>query len=170
MRQLRKFFLLVLALCIMAGAAACGGSGKTTGDTAATEATAADNGTAADNASAADSSSKTDSTAASSVEVGVVQDGDSSNEFPPVDETLTDASVLGEWTDISSPDRYAKITKTDSGYQYEDNDGKYDGSFKNGELTLQVSDTDNAHVYYDAKSQNLITIYQGTPTRFKKKG
>lgn len=170
MRHLRNVFLLVLALCIMAGAAACGGSGKTEGDTAATQATAAGNGTAADNSATADSSSNADSTAANSEKVGVIQDGDSSNEFPPVDETLTDSSVLGEWTDISTPDRYAKITKTDSGYQYEDNDGKYDGSFKNGELILQVSDTENAYVYYDAKSQNLITIYQGSPTRFKKKG
>lgn len=88
--------------------------------------------------------------------------------LPTPDTTLKDDSVLGNWTDISDDTRYAKITKSDAGYQYQDPEGTYAATFKDGVLKVQVSTEETADVYFDAKSGNLVVVYQGSMTMFKK--
>ena len=78
-------------------------------------------------------------------------------------------ALLGKWEDVSSPDRFAHITKTESGYQYEDNEGKYPATFENGILKVKVSDTDAADVYIDTKTGHLLAVYQGNQSEFLKK-
>lgn len=89
--------------------------------------------------------------------------------LPKADPKATVDSLLGNWTDINSPDRFANITKTDNGYQYQDNEGTYPATFKDGVLKVQVSDTDTADTYIDTKSGHLFAVYQGSPSEFKKK-
>lgn len=80
-------------------------------------------------------------------------------------------SLLGNWIDVNSPDRFANITKTESAYQFEDNDGKYTGDFKDGVLKIKVSETDGdtADVYIDAKTGHMFSAYKGDITEFQKK-
>jgi len=76
------------------------------------------------------------------------------------DTSLTDQSVLGNWQGIVSSNRIVKITKTDSGYLYADNEGSYPSTFKDGVLSVQVGPGDAAQAYYDAKAKHLVVIYQ----------
>lgn len=87
---------------------------------------------------------------------------------PVPDAALTDASVIGSWKDVNAADRFTKITKTDTGYEYEDNEGKYPATFESGILKVQVGGTDTANAFFDAKSKNLIVDYQGSISRFSK--
>ena len=85
------------------------------------------------------------------------------------DPTAIIDDLIGSWTDISSTDRFANITKADTEYQYEDNDGKYSATFKDGVLKVKVSDSETAVVYLDAKIGHMLVVYQGEPTEFSKK-
>jgi uncharacterized protein YdeI (BOF family) len=79
--------------------------------------------------------------------------------------------LLGEWNDISDLSRFVKLTKNGSEYTYQDNDGTYKGTYKDGILTITLSDAanDTAKVYIDSKTGNLITNYQGDIYTFSKK-
>lgn len=77
--------------------------------------------------------------------------------------------LVGSWIDISSPDRFVNITKTDAGYEYEDNEGKLPATFENGVLKLKVTETDTADVYINAESGNLLSVYQDNISEYKKK-
>lgn len=90
------------------------------------------------------------------------------NPLPTPDPKVTIDSLLGSWVDIDDSTRFANITKTDSGYQYQDNDGTYEATFQNGVLTVKVSDTDSAQTYFDNTSGNLITTYQDGFSKYKK--
>lgn len=89
--------------------------------------------------------------------------------IPTPNDTASVNNLLGSWTDIYTPSNFAKITKTSKGYQYEDNAGKYQGTFKNGIITLKVDAKNNAKVYFDAKTGHMFMEYQGYPYEFKKK-
>lgn len=80
-------------------------------------------------------------------------------------------SLLGDWIDINAKDCFAQITKVGTDYQYEDNDGKYAGTFKDGILKVKVtdSDTDTADVYIDATTGHMVLVYQNCTTEFEKK-
>ena len=91
--------------------------------------------------------------------------------LPEVD-TSSDVDVLiGNWKGISDTTLYANITKTDTAYQYEDNDGKYTATFENGKLKIPVSDdaADFAEVYVDADTGRLLVLYKGGLSEFEKK-
>jgi hypothetical protein len=88
--------------------------------------------------------------------------------IPTADPSESIDSLLGTWTDVNSVDRFAEITKTDTGYLYKDNEGTYPATFKDGKLTLQLSDTETAEVSYDIKTGHMFSIYQDSPTEFKK--
>ena len=91
--------------------------------------------------------------------------------LPEVD-TNSDVNVLiGSWKGVSDTTLYANITKTDTAYQYEDNDGKYTATFENGKLKVPVSDdaADFAEVYVDADTGHLYVLYQGGLSEFEKK-
>ncbi|HEX2947159.1 MAG TPA: hypothetical protein VHT96_14535 [Clostridia bacterium] len=84
----------------------------------------------------------------------------------------SDTDLLGTWTDVNAPDRYATITKTDTGYQYEDNEGKYPATLVDGVLKVQVLEsdpTDTADVYIEAESGHLLSVYQDNQSEFVKK-
>jgi hypothetical protein len=91
--------------------------------------------------------------------------------LPEVDTSSAVDGLLGSWKDISDPTLFANITKVDSAYQYEDNDGKYDAVFENGKLKVSVSDdpADFAEVYIDAETAHLCVLYQGGLSEFVKK-
>lgn len=89
--------------------------------------------------------------------------------MPTVDAGASADSLIGDWIDITADDRFAKITKTETGYQYEDNDGVYEATFADGKLIVTVSDTETADVYLDAQTGHMYLIYQDNPTEFKRK-
>lgn len=82
---------------------------------------------------------------------------------PEADIKVAEDSFVGNWKDVNSGEGFVKITKTESGYQYEDNDGKYKATFEDGILKVQVSDdaTDMADAYINSETGHLILNYQG---------
>lgn len=77
-------------------------------------------------------------------------------------------NLIGEWTQVDNEEQFAKITKDSEGYQYEDNDGKYSATFKDGVLIVNVDANSTASVYIDAKTAKLILNYQESITQFNK--
>jgi hypothetical protein len=88
---------------------------------------------------------------------------------PDPDPSSNVDSLVGEWTDISASDRFAKITKNGDAYQYEDNDGTYSATFSDGVLVIAVNERDTANAYIDKKTGHLILIFQDSKTEFAKK-
>lgn len=80
-------------------------------------------------------------------------------------------NLLGEWNDVSDSTRFVKVTKEGDLYKYEDNDGSYSGTAKDGVLTIQISDAanDTAMVFMDPETKNLVTNYQGDIYEYSKK-
>jgi hypothetical protein len=89
--------------------------------------------------------------------------------IPTPDPAATADALVGNWVDINSPELFANITKVGEEYQYEDQDEKYVGTFKDGKLLLKVNDTETAEVYIDSKTGHMFTVYQDNPTEFSKK-
>lgn len=86
-------------------------------------------------------------------------------------ETASDEKLLGEWADINDISRFVIITKSGEQYEYEDVDGKYPGTYKDGILTIQISDAegDTAKVFIDSKTGNMVTDYLGDIYEFSRK-
>jgi hypothetical protein len=89
--------------------------------------------------------------------------------LPEPDPNASVDGLLGSWTQLDAEGRFANITKSGTEYQYEDNEGKYTGTYKNGVLQVNVMDSDIADVFVDAKTGRMLLVYQGTVTEFKKK-
>lgn len=91
--------------------------------------------------------------------------------IPIADPKASVDSLIGSWTDINSPDCFASITKTDTGYEYADNEGKYPATFKDGVLKVKVSDSDSdtADIYIDANTGHMLSDYQGNTSEYSKK-
>lgn len=89
--------------------------------------------------------------------------------IPAADSKASADQLIGSWKDISDENNFTNITKTDTGYQYEDNDGEYSATFENGVLKVKASDSDTAEVYIDPKTGHLLTLYQGGLTEYEKK-
>lgn len=79
--------------------------------------------------------------------------------------------LLGEWADINNESRFVKISNIGDQYEYENADGKYQGIYKDGVLTIKVSDVqgDTAMVFIDAKTGNMVTNYQGDIYEYTRK-
>jgi hypothetical protein len=87
-----------------------------------------------------------------------------------IDAKATDDSVVGNWVDVTDATRFANVVKAaDGSITWEDNEGKYKSTFKDGALTIAVNDTETATAYFDAKASQLICVYGGQETKFKKK-
>jgi hypothetical protein len=87
-----------------------------------------------------------------------------------IDTASTVDTVVGEWVDVSDSTRFANVTKASDGtVAWEDNEGKYTTTFKDGALTINVSDTETATAFFDAKTSELVCVFGGQETRFKKK-
>ena len=91
--------------------------------------------------------------------------------MPTADSSASVDSLIGSWIDIDSNDRFANITKTDTGYQYEDNEGKYPATFEGGVLKVKVSNSegDTADVYIDAETGHMLVFYQDSISEHRKK-
>ena len=89
--------------------------------------------------------------------------------LPTVNATVAVDNLIGSWIDITSPDRFVKITKLDSDYQYEDNEGKYPATFKDGVLKVKVSESDTADAYIDKDTGHLLSVYQDNISEYNKK-
>ena len=79
--------------------------------------------------------------------------------------------LLGDWTDVNDVSRFVKISENGGQYEYEDLDGKYPGTYKDGILTIKISDAENdtATVFIDVKTGNMVTNYQGDIYEFSRK-
>lgn len=79
--------------------------------------------------------------------------------------------LVGDWVDVSNPDRFVKITKDGDAYKYQDNDGTYPGTAGDGFITVKISDDpdDTAKVFIDQSTGNLVTNYQGDIYEFTRK-
>lgn len=88
--------------------------------------------------------------------------------LPKVDTGAAADSMLGEWKDTVDNTHFSKITKTDSGYQLEDNDGKYPATFKEGKLSVKVTESDTAEAYIDTNTGHLFILFQDGLTEFAK--
>ena len=86
-----------------------------------------------------------------------------------VDEKASADDLVGNWKDITDEARFVNITKTDAGYEYEDNEGKLPSEFSEGILKVKVSDTETADVYIDTASGHLFLVYQDNISEFEKK-
>jgi hypothetical protein len=111
------------------------------------------------------SSDKTENDKSSSVSAAALTNANTS--VPSANVTVD--NILGSWVDIKDETRFGNITKTDTGYQFEDNDGKYPGKYIEGVLQIKVTETDLADIYYNAGEAHLILDFQGDVTKFKKK-
>lgn len=89
--------------------------------------------------------------------------------IPMANPEATVDALIGQWVDVSSAERFAKISKSENTFQYEDNEGKYPATFENGILKVKVSDTDVVDVYLDAQSGHIFTDYQGNSSEYSKK-
>ena len=86
-------------------------------------------------------------------------------------EASSTEKLLGDWTDINDVNRFVKITNNGDQYEYEDVDGKYPGTIKDGIMTIKISEAENdtADVFIDAKTGNMVTNYQGDIYEFSRK-
>lgn len=144
MKSQKIFAVLVLIFTLLAGMTACG-----------------DNNTAS-SGQQADVQQSTEQTVAP--EAATIE-----QTLPAVDSKAGVDALIGSWKDISEADSFVTITKTEAGYQYEDNDGKYPATFENGVLKVKASDTDTADVYIDPETGHMFTAYQGGLLEYEKK-
>lgn len=77
--------------------------------------------------------------------------------------------LVGSWVDVNDSTRFANIVKDGENYSYEDNDGKYAATFKDGVLKVEVAAGDYADVYIDIVSGHLMLVYQDNIEEFNKK-
>ena len=77
--------------------------------------------------------------------------------------------LIGNWVEVNESERFTNITKTETGYEYEDNEGKCSATFADGILKVKVSDSETAEVYIDKETGHLLAIYQGVTSEFSKK-
>lgn len=144
MKSLKISVVLILVLAFLAGMTACGKN----------------------NAASADQKTdiqQTTEQADTPEEVTVEQT------IPTADSNAGVDGLVGSWKDINSAENFVIITKTDTGYQYEDNDGKYPATFENGVLKVKASDIDTADVYIDTKTGHMLTAYQGGLSEYERK-
>ncbi len=160
MKFIKTSVVLILVFIFSAALTACGGSGSdSTAEYSSTDWSV--------------SPSESLSTAEAAVQAQTNQEATVEAALPAADtEKASDADLLGTWTDVNASDRYAKITKTDTGYQYEDNEGTYPATLVEGVLKVQLSEsdaTDTADVYIEAESGHLLSVYQDNQSEFAKK-
>lgn len=91
--------------------------------------------------------------------------------LPEADTSSTGDVLIGSWKDISDPALLANISKIDTGYQYEDNEGVYAATFESGKLKVSVSEdaADFAEAYVNPETGHLLVLYQGGVSEFEKK-
>ena len=143
-KNVKAFTIVFLIFILLFSMAACGTNSTETNDQQADD-------------------QQADDQAATDQQITAVQ------AVPEADTNALVDNLIGSWTNINSSDRYITITKTESGFLYEDNEGKYDATFENGILKVKVADSETADVYIEAETGHLLSVYQGDPSEFEKK-
>lgn len=144
MKRPKIFAVLILVFTLLAGMTAC------------------ENNNTASSGQQADVQQTVEQTAAP-------EPATAEEDFPVADPKANVDALIGSWKDISAADSFANITKTETGYQYEDNDGTYPATFEDGVLKVKVSDTDTADVYIDPGTGHLFIAFQGDLMEYVKK-
>lgn len=157
--NLKGLMASILVLVMIFSLAACGGSNNASSDAPATISTADQQEVINNLAQEAADVPKPDTQ---------IIEGTTSPDSTAPD---TENKLLGEWADINDATRIVKVTKNGEEYQYADPDGTYNGTMKDGILTIKISDAENdtAMVFIDSKTGNLVTNYQGDIYEFTKK-
>jgi hypothetical protein len=152
MKSSKILVILILVFALVAGMTACG------------------NNKTSSSGQQADTQQQSEAVQ-SSIQAETDQVAVASEVIPTVDSKASADSLIGSWKDINSPDRIVNITKTDTGYEYADNEGKYPAIFKDGVLKVKVSDSDSdtADIYVDAKTGHMLSVYQGNTSEYSKK-
>lgn len=111
--------------------------------------------------------------ASSESQVQVAEETPFVDDIPTPDvETVNPITVdtfIGEWQEGEAQDRLVTISKTDSGFEYKDNEGAYPATFAEGVLKLNVAENDYAKVFIDSKSGKIYLSYQDSLTELIKK-
>lgn len=161
--MLKKVFAIILSAVVLVGfTAGCGKTGASGKDIEASAEVSTESADVSSESTAASAEST-----ASEGQAAPVQDVEE-EAVPTPDPKLNADSLIGRWVDINSDERFAKITKADAGYQYEDNDGQYSAEFKDGVLKVKVSDSDTADVYFDVKTGHMFATYLGETLEYSK--
>ena len=157
----KKSCIAVLVLVMLFSFTACGGSSDTKGASGdvAVVSSADEQKVVEELAEEAEAVPQPDTKAAAN---GVSEDSSA--------QTAED-KLLGDWADINDETRMVKISVNSGEYTYTDSDGSYKGTFKDGILTIKISDAENdtAMVFIDSKTKNLVTNYQGDIYEFTRK-
>ena len=160
----KRFMLIIAAMAMVFTLAACGGASK---EAAAGEAATI---STADQQEVLNQMAKD----ASAVPVPDTKAVEAATTTGATDSAPGGAidKLLGKWEDINDAAKVVTITSNGDGYQYEDSDGTYSGTLKDGVLTIKISDAQNdtATVFIDSKTHNLVTNYQGDIYEFSRKG
>lgn len=159
--NIKKSCITALILVMLSSLVACGGS--TSAESASSGGTAV---------SSTDEQNVVDQLAKEAEAVPQPDTQPAANEVSTDSSTQTaEEKLLGDWADINDETRLVKVTVNGSEYTYTDPDGSYKGTFKDGILTIKISDAENdtAMVFIDGKSGNLVTNYQGDIYEFTRK-
>jgi hypothetical protein len=159
--NIRKFCITALILVMLSSLVACGGS--TNADNASSDVAPV---SSTDEQKVVDQLSEE----AEAVPQPAIQEA--ASEVATDSSTQTEEEkLLGDWTDINDETRLVKVSVNGSEYTYTDPDGSYKGTFKDGILTIKISEAENdtAKVFIDSKSGNLVTNYQGDIYEFTRK-
>lgn len=84
------------------------------------------------------------------------------------DKAATADIFVGTWNDITSSERFAKISAENEVITYEDNESKYEGTIKDGILTLKIPGGVKAEAFINSKNGFLIMTYLGETYEFQK--
>ena len=149
MKNLKKVAILILVFALPALITACGNN---------------------DSGQQVDAQQQSEAEAVqSSIQAETDQVAAASEVIQTADTKASVDSLIGSWIDINTPERFANITKTDTEYQFEDNEGKYPATFIDGVLKVKASDSVTVDVHIDTETGHMLSVYDGNITEFSKK-
>lgn len=166
----KKFLVVGMLLAVMSLAlVGCGGGGSSANEGSLVQsiATSTEGPTGAEATAGSDATSGSATEAATTVQTVEQMASEQVSEEADTSKKVDD--LLGNWVDITDSTRFANILKDGENYTYEDNDGKYAASFKDGVLKVEVAANDFADVYIDAASGHLMLVYADNVAEFSKK-
>ena len=167
----KKFLVVGMLLAVMSLAlVGCGGGGSSTdneGSLVQSIVTSTEGSSAAEATTGTTATSGTATEAATTVQT--VEQMASEQVAEEADTSMKADDLVGNWVDVNDSTRFANIVKDGENYSYEDNDGKYPATFKDGVLKVEVAANDFADVYIDTVSGHLMLVYQDNVAEFAKK-
>ncbi len=166
----KKFLVVGMLLAVMSlTLVGCGGGGSSANEGSLVQsiATSTESPTDAEAATGTTATSGAGTEAATTVQTVEQMASDQVAEEADTSKKVDD--LLGSWVDVTDSSRFANIVKDGDNYTYEDNDGKYNASFKDGVLKVEVAANDFADVYIDSASGHLMLVYADNIVEFSQK-